>query len=315
MGIAKSGRLAAKFVTAAIACLLFCSVATAAESWPRSFTSVDGSTTEIPAKPQKILSTSVSLTGTLLAIHAPVAASGSAANGKFFAQWADVAGERKVESAWPAGKVDLEAVYAAQPDLIVVTASGAGSVKDQLDAFRQIAPTILVDDGALSWQDLATELGRATGLEEDAAASIADFDAYVAAARARIKILPEGQHHQLQWCRPEQPYWPRDRSARSPSCLARLLTSKTQIRRGIRRQKAATILSGQITNIWSISKPRPPSSCVWMTPRPPPSAMIRFLPTSLGKSGRVYGLGANSFRIDYYSGKEIVDGVVANFGH
>lgn len=316
MGIAKSGRLAAKFVTAAIACLLFCSVATAAESWPRSFTSVDGSTTEIPAKPQKILSTSVSLTGTLLAIHAPVAASGSAANGKFFAQWADVAGERKVENAWPAGKVDLEAVYAAQPDLIVVTASGAGSVKDQLDAFRQIAPTILVDDGALSWQDLATELGRATGLEEDAAASIADFDAYVGSARAKIKI-PAGKANIISFNGAGQsnpigrvtgphaallaslgfdiedpnPAWHTQAESRDDFVWANYehlvdLKAETTFILRVDDAKAAAFRNDPVlANVPSV------------------------------KSGRVYGLGANSFRIDYYSGKEIVDGVVANFGH
>ena len=31
------------------------------------------------------------------------------------------------------------------------------------------------------------------------------------------------------------------------------------------------------------------------------------------KAGQVYGLGANSFRIDFYSATEIVDGIVENF--
>jgi iron complex transport system substrate-binding protein len=32
------------------------------------------------------------------------------------------------------------------------------------------------------------------------------------------------------------------------------------------------------------------------------------------QNGQVYGLGENSFRIDYYSATEIVDGVLENFG-
>src|SRR5690606_29645295 len=69
--------------------------------WPRSFGNADGSVTEIPAQPQRILSTSVTITGTLLAVDAPVVASGSAGNGTFFAQWAELAEERGVENAWP----------------------------------------------------------------------------------------------------------------------------------------------------------------------------------------------------------------------
>ena len=61
------------------------------EGWPRNFVNADGSTTVIPGKPQRIFSTSVSATGTRLAIDAPVVASGSAGNGTFFAQWAALA--------------------------------------------------------------------------------------------------------------------------------------------------------------------------------------------------------------------------------
>lgn len=316
MSIGIIGRFAARIITAAIAFLLFWSAANAEENWPRSFTNVDGSQTEIPAKPRKILSTSVSLTGTLLAINAPVVASGSAANGQFFAQWAAVASERKVENAWPAGKVDLEAVYAAQPDLIVVTTSGAGSVKDQLGAFRQIAPTILVDDGALSWQGLATELGRATGLESEAAASIKDFDAYVAAARAKIKI-PDGKANIISFNGAGQsnpigratgphaallsalgfdiedpdPAWHTQAESRDDFVWANyehlvdLKAGTTFILRVDDRKATAFRNDPVLANVPSV------------------------------KSSHVYGLGVNSFRIDYYSGKEIVDGIVANFGH
>ena len=45
--------------------------ATAAAEWPRVFENADGTTTEIPAQPERILSTAVSVTGTLLAIDAP----------------------------------------------------------------------------------------------------------------------------------------------------------------------------------------------------------------------------------------------------
>lgn len=315
MRIVQTSRFAVRIVAATITSLLFWSPASATDTWPRSFTNVDGSKTEIPAKPKRILSTSVSLTGTLLAINAPVVASGSAANGQFFAQWEQVARERKVENAWPAGKIDLEAIYATEPDLIVVTASGGGSAKDQLDAFRQVAPTILVDDAALSWQGLATELGNAAGLENEAAASIADFDAYVASARSKIKLpagktniisfngagqsnpiaLPGGPHASLLAAlgfdiEAPDPAWHTQAASRNDFVWAdyeRLvdLKAETTFLLRVDDSRAAAFLSDPVlANLPSV------------------------------KDGRVYGLGIHSFRIDYYSGKEIVDGIVAKFG-
>ena len=91
MRIEKAGPWGLRVAVAMLVALLSWSVAVAGEEWPRTFDNVDGSRTEIPTRPQRILSTSVSTTGTLLAIGAPVVASGSAGNGRFFAQWADVA--------------------------------------------------------------------------------------------------------------------------------------------------------------------------------------------------------------------------------
>ncbi len=316
MRIATTGRFAARIVTAAIASLLFWSQAVAAETWPRSFTNVDGSRTEILAQPKRILSTSVTLTGTLLAIQAPVVASGSAANGQLFAQWEKVAKERNIENAWPAGKVDLEAVYATEPDLIVVTASGAGSAKDQLDAFRQVAPTILVDDGALSWQELATELGNAAGLETEAAASISDFDAYVASARARIKV-PAGKANIISFNGAGQSN-PIARPGGPHAALLAALGFEIEAPDPAWHTQAASRddfvwadyerlvdLKAETTFLLRVDDSRAAAF------RNDP--VLANLPTV--KTGQVYGLGVHSFRIDYYSGKEIVDGIVAKFGN
>jgi len=315
MRIMKTGLWGTKIVLAAIAVLLSWSAAVAGEGWPRTFLNVDGSRTEIPARPQRVLSTSVSTTGTLLAIRAPVVASGSAANGKFFAQWADVAKERGVENAWPAGKVDLEAVYATRPDLIVVAVSGAGSAKDMVDAFRQIAPTILIDDGGLSWQALATQLGTATGREAEAAAAIADFDAYAAAARARLK-LPEGKANIISF-----------NGAGQSNPIAR-----------VGGPHAALLASLGFTledpdPAWH-TQASPREDFVWadyerlvdlkaettFLLRVDDSMVDAFLKAPIlanlpsVKKRQVYGLGVDSFRIDYFSGKEIIDGIVKTFG-
>jgi len=316
MRIATTGRFAVRIVTAAIASLFFLAQAAAAEMWPRSFTNVDGSQTEIPSKPKRILSTSVTLTGTLLAIKAPVVASGSAANGQFFAQWEQVAKERTIENAWPAGKVDLEVVYATEPDLIVVTASGAGSTKDQLDAFRQVAPTILVDDGALSWQELATELGKAAGLEEEASTSIADFDAYVASARAKIKV-PAGKANIVSFNGAGQSN-PIGRPSGPHAALLAELGFDIEAPDPAWHTQAASRDDFVWTDYERLVDLKAETTFVLRVDDSKAAAfrndpLLANLPSV--KNGQVYGLGVHSFRIDCYSGKEIVDGILAKFGN
>ena len=64
--------------------------------------------TTLAGAARRVLSTSVTVTGTLLAIDAPVIASAGGANGRFFEQWAGVAHEHGLKPLWPAGQVDLE---------------------------------------------------------------------------------------------------------------------------------------------------------------------------------------------------------------
>lgn len=95
------------------------------EQWPRTFVNSDGTTTVIPHKPKKILSTTTTVTGTLIAIDAPVVASSVAGDGRFFAQWEKIAKQREIQPLWAVGSVDTEMAYAVMPDLIVVAATGA----------------------------------------------------------------------------------------------------------------------------------------------------------------------------------------------
>lgn len=282
--------------------------------WPRTFTNADGTTTEIPAQPTKILSTSVSITGTLLAVDAPVVASGSAGNGRFFAQWAPVAEERGVANAWPAGSVDIEAVYAAEPDLIIVSTSGADSALDQLAQFQEIAPTIVLNYGNQTWQSLAGQIGEAVGIEDQVAARVAAFDQYVADAAAKIAV-PAGTANIISFNGPGQdnpiarvggvhaaliaalgftvedpnPEWHSQANQRADFVWAPYeklvdLTSETTFLLSRDNEGAKVFLEDPVlANVPSV------------------------------KAGQVYGLGANSFRIDFYSATEVVDGVVANF--
>lgn len=102
--------------------------ATAAD-WPRQVTDSRGVHT-LESKPTRIVSTSVTLTGSLLAIDAPVIASGATTPNNrvadaqgFLRQWGDIAKQRKVARLY-IGEPSAEAVAAQMPDLILISATG-----------------------------------------------------------------------------------------------------------------------------------------------------------------------------------------------
>lgn len=100
-----------------------------AADWPRQVTDSRGTHT-LEHKPLRIVSTSVTLTGSLLAIDAPIIASGATTPNNrigdaqgFLRQWSDVAKERKLSRLY-IGEPSAEAVAAQMPDLILVSATG-----------------------------------------------------------------------------------------------------------------------------------------------------------------------------------------------
>lgn len=162
-----------------------------AASWPRVIEHDAGSTT-IDAEPMVIVSTSISLTGSILAIDAPLVASAATTVGAltddkgFFTQWATVADERGVEVLYPNLELDMEAIETFEPDLIIGSTVGGDSTLEAYDQLSEIAPTILLDYGSKPWTDLTTTLGEATGLEDNAAAVLADSDGYLAKEASEV---------------------------------------------------------------------------------------------------------------------------------
>ena len=83
------------------------------------------------AAPKRIVSTSVVLTGTLLALDAPVVGSGASKPGAegfddsgFFTHWSQVAKERGVNGLYTNSELNIEAVTAEKPDLIIIASTG-----------------------------------------------------------------------------------------------------------------------------------------------------------------------------------------------
>ena len=136
-----------------------------AADWPRQVTDSYGTHT-LPSQPLRIVSTSVTLTGSLLAIDAPVVASGAttpnnrvADSQGFLRQWSEVAKARKLARLY-IGEPSAEAVAAQMPDLILVSATGGDSALPLYDQLKTIAPTLVINYDDKSWQTLLTQLGK-----------------------------------------------------------------------------------------------------------------------------------------------------------
>jgi ABC-type Fe2+-enterobactin transport system substrate-binding protein len=167
-----------------------------AAGWPRVIDTEHGPV-RLERAPLRIVSTSVTLTGTLLALDAPVIGSGatqasSSVSDKqgFFTQWGALASERGVKALYR-GEPDAEAIAAAEPDLILVAATGGDSALKLHEQLAQVAPVLVVNYDDKSWQELAQVLGKATGREANARALVARFAAEVATSRARLRLPPQ----------------------------------------------------------------------------------------------------------------------------
>ncbi|WP_241611406.1 Fe2+-enterobactin ABC transporter substrate-binding protein [Rosenbergiella epipactidis] len=167
-----------------------------AADWPRQVVTDNGTVT-IKSAPKRIVSTSVTLTGSLLAIDAPVIASGAGVpnsrftdNQGFFSQWGAVAKQKHVQRLY-IGEANAEMVAAQAPDLIVVSATGHDSALRLVNQLSSIAPVIVVNYDNKSWQQIVTLLGQATGHEDQANTLVHQFDQRVAALKPKLKLPPE----------------------------------------------------------------------------------------------------------------------------
>jgi ferric enterobactin transport system substrate-binding protein len=168
---------------------------TTTSGWPRTIDTPKGKLVLAKA-PQRIVSTSVTLTGSLLTINAPIIASAATVHMTqvtdktgFFTQWSDTAQKRGVVPLYQ-GEANAEAILAMAPDLIVVSATGGDSALKAYEQLSQIAPTLVLNYDDKSWEEVSLILGQATGHEADAKAAIDEFNRHLASVKQQIH-LPE----------------------------------------------------------------------------------------------------------------------------
>ncbi|MGE8412109.1 MAG: Fe2+-enterobactin ABC transporter substrate-binding protein [Pseudomonas sp.] len=273
------------------------------------------------ATPARIVSTSPSVTGILLAMEAPLVASAATTPSRltdsrgFFSQWAPVAEQRGVQVLYRNLQFDIEAVIASDPDLLVLSATGADSVIAQRSELQaQGIRTLVVDYSNHSWQDIATELGRHTGLERQAQAAIQRFDEYATQTAAAIKT-PAGPVSVVGYNiagsysigRLDSPQARLlsalgFRVAPLPEAMAGTVTRASDFQ-FISRENLPAAITGD--SVFLLSADDRDVQAFLADP------VLANLPAVINK--RVYALGPSSFRIDYYSGRQMIDTVAASF--
>ncbi|HFZ8993776.1 TPA: Fe2+-enterobactin ABC transporter substrate-binding protein [Citrobacter freundii] len=290
--------------------------------WPRQITDSRGTHTLVN-KPTRIVSTSVTLTGSLLAIDAPVVASGATTPNNRFAddrgfmrQWSEVAKARKVSRLY-IGEPNAEAVAAQMPDLILISATGGDSALALYDQLATIAPTLIINYDDKSWQALLTQLGEITGHEKEAAARIAEFDRQMTTVKQQITLPPQpvtalvytAAAHSANIWTPEsaQGTLLKQLGFTLATLPAGLQTSKSQGKRHdiiqLGGENLAAGLNGEA--LFLFAGDNKDADAIYANP------LLAHLPAV--KNQRVYALGSETFRLDYYSATQLLNRLTTLF--
>lgn len=294
----------------------------AAADWPRQVTDSRGVHT-LESKPTRIVSTSVTLTGSLLAIDAPVVASGATAPNNrvadgqgFLRQWGDIAKQRKVARLY-IGEPSAEAVAAQMPDLILISATGGDSALALYDQLSAIAPTLIINYDDKSWQALLTQLGEITGHEKQAAERIAAFDKQLAQVKQQMTLPPQpvnaivytaAAHSANLWtAESAQGKLLHQLGFTLADLPAGLQTSTSQGKRHdiiqLGGENLATGLNGE--GLFVFAGDEKDVAAIYANP------LLAHLPSV--KNKRVWALGTETFRLDYYSAMLVLQRLNAMF--
>lgn len=291
--------------------------------WPRSIMTSQGLLT-LDKAPQRIVSTSVTLTGTLLAINAPVIASGAtmpntgvASEQGLMRQWSDIATERGLEPLYNT-EPNAEAIIKANPDLIIVSATGGDSAMKLYDQLKDIAPTLVIGYDNKSWLQLATIFGDLFGLEEQAATAVNGFQKQLNDTKAHIQLPPQPTTAMV--------YYQSGTGGNiwtSESAQGRLLEElgftlapipesvKGDISMGMRKdiviatgERFPDAITGNSVLLFSANQTR--ESDLKKNPYLQEKSAIQ--------NNHVYAVGDDTFRLDYYSASNLLTRLKATFG-
>lgn len=294
----------------------------AQQGWPRTLQTPKGPLTLTKA-PERIVSTSVTITGTLLAIDAPLVGSGATTRNStvsddqgFFTQWSAVAKQARLKPLY-ISEPDAEAIAAEAPDLIVISATGGDSALKLYDQLSAIAPTLVIDYGDKSWQQLALQLGEITGHEKDARAVIDRFAQRVQAVKQAITLPPQPVSALVYYedGRGMNLWTPASAQGKLLSELGfTLAMPPADVKGGTSMGKRNDViqLSGENMAAGLTGK-----SLLLFAADDETAGRVRANPflahLESVTAGRVYAVGPDTFRLDYYSASNMLNSIERHF--
>ena len=180
-----------------------------------------------------------------------------------------------------------------------------------------IAPTLIINYDDKSWQSLLTQLGEITGQEQQAAARIAEFDKQLQAVKQRITLPPQpvsalvytAAAHSANLWTPEsaQGKLMEQLGFTLAPLPAGLHTSQSQGKRHdiiqLGGENLAAGLNGEA--LFLFAGDNKDADAIYANP------LLAHLPAVQNK--RVYALGTETFRLDYYSATLLLQRLSALF--
>lgn len=136
-------------------------------------------TTELPTSHERIAS--INLEDMLLALNVPIVFGMSIGEGYYLN---DRLKEQGAALEIWGDSLNLEAIVAAQPDLIIASTA---IMQEGYDNLSKIAPTIVYDRE--DWKNSLTAIGQALGIEDQAQAVISAYDTKAADAKTALNQL------------------------------------------------------------------------------------------------------------------------------
>lgn len=305
------------------------SSSTADSAFPRTIKTQDKDRQDtdltIESQPKKIVSASVTLTGALLSLDAPVVASaGGNPDAPMFADgtgfglaWDEVAQQKGIDSIYTIGSASAEAVLAQDPDLVVMSNVGNDSGAEIYDQLKDIVPVQVIDYSDQSWQDTTREVAEAAGLEDKADEVIGDYDAAVEKVKGNLDIeqpvnivspTKDGMNFFTEESAQGQIFSDLGIEVATPD-QDLVGTSAQGSKRGdvkaVNTENLPLALDGKSTFVLNLGG-KPADEKVRKDPQLADTESVR--------NNHVYPLDGEFFRIDAFSAKDLVDHLQEEFG-
>ncbi len=159
-------------------------------AWPRTITDAAGNKVVLQKPPQRIAILHSLYLEYFFALGTPPVASMGASRGnamKVLTEWETLkpyAGTADIMDLGSARELNLEAILAANPD-VIVTFKGQGHLAEIYDQLVQIAPVIQIDFNA-PWQDQTLACAEIVGKEALARNFIKETETSIAAAKDKL---------------------------------------------------------------------------------------------------------------------------------